>query len=151
MKALKEFDYDLWTTEEKCEKRYWIRVKKTGETSEVTHEVMKFLRNEEKQMRREIATANERGGADLSYDIVPVGEKDSTWLQDPINMENMFLGNIQLEEFKKLLTPLQCSVLEECIMGGKSHESYAEDHGVGKSSVSKHTALIRKKAKKFFI
>ena len=43
-----EFDYDLWTTEDgKC----MVRVKATGETTEVDREVMKMLRNEEKKLR----------------------------------------------------------------------------------------------------
>ena len=44
-----EFDYDLWTTEDgKC----MVRVKRTGEVSEVDREVMKVLRAEEKKLRR---------------------------------------------------------------------------------------------------
>lgn len=40
-----EFDYDLWTTEDgKC----MVRVKITGEVTEVDREVMKILRAEEK-------------------------------------------------------------------------------------------------------
>lgn len=51
-----EFDYDLWTTEDgKC----MVRVKATGETTEVDREVMKALRNEEKKLRRSYDT----GGA----------------------------------------------------------------------------------------
>ena len=44
-----EFDYDLWTTEDgKC----MVRVKNTGEVTEVDREVMKILRTEEKRLRR---------------------------------------------------------------------------------------------------
>lgn len=44
-----EFDYDLWTTEDgKC----MVRVKITGEVTEVDREVMKILRAEEKMLRR---------------------------------------------------------------------------------------------------
>ena len=44
-----EFDYDLWTTEDgKC----MVRVKITGEVTEVDREVMKALRAEEKRIRR---------------------------------------------------------------------------------------------------
>ena len=43
------FDYDLWTTEDgKC----MVRVKITGEVTEVDREVMKALRAEEKRIRR---------------------------------------------------------------------------------------------------
>ena len=47
MKALKEFDYNLWTTEENGVKKYFVGVKATGEVTEVDAEVMKVLRNEE--------------------------------------------------------------------------------------------------------
>lgn len=59
MKALKEFDYNLWTTEENGVKKYFVGVKATGEVTEVDAEVMKVLRNEEKKMRRHIE--EERG------------------------------------------------------------------------------------------
>ena len=40
-----EFDYDLWTTEEgKC----MVRIKATGEVTEVERSVMQVLRSEEK-------------------------------------------------------------------------------------------------------
>lgn len=35
MKALKEFDYNLWTTEENGVKKYFVGVKATGEVTEV--------------------------------------------------------------------------------------------------------------------
>ena len=42
-----EFDYDLWTTEDgKC----MVRVKLTGEVTEVDRKVMKILRAEEKEV-----------------------------------------------------------------------------------------------------
>ena len=44
-----EFDYDLWTTEDgKC----MVRVKSTGEVTEVDRKVMRILRAEEKRLRR---------------------------------------------------------------------------------------------------
>ena len=44
-----EFDYDLWTMEDgKC----MVRVKATGEVTEVDREIMKALRAEEKKLRR---------------------------------------------------------------------------------------------------
>lgn len=53
MKTLKEFDYDLWTTNEDGKKRYFARVKKTGEVTEISLEVRRYLMSLEKQMRRE--------------------------------------------------------------------------------------------------
>lgn len=51
-----EFDYDLWTTEDgKC----MVRVKITGEVTEVDREVMKALRAEEKRIRRALRSNEE--------------------------------------------------------------------------------------------
>ena len=41
MKTLKEFDYDLWAIEENGRKRYFARIKATGEETEVSLEVMR--------------------------------------------------------------------------------------------------------------
>ena len=50
-----EFDYDLWTTEDgKC----MVRVKRTGEVSEVDRKVMRILRAEEKRIRRSYGSDN---------------------------------------------------------------------------------------------
>ena len=50
-----EFDYDLWTTEDgKC----MVRVKRTGEVSEVDRKVMRILRAEEKRIRRSYGFGN---------------------------------------------------------------------------------------------
>jgi len=54
MKSLKEFDYDIWTKEENGNKRCFARIKSTGEITEISIEVMRLLRNEEKKLRREI-------------------------------------------------------------------------------------------------
>ena len=65
-----EFDYDLWTTEDgKC----MVRVKATGEVTEVDREVMKSLRAEEKKLRRSygaVATSDDEDNAKKSSDTV---------------------------------------------------------------------------------
>lgn len=147
MKTLKEFDYDLWATEDGAVKRYWIRVKATGEVSEVSKEVMTLLWNEEKRMRREIKASINRGVSDLSYDALPVDDVDPIWLQDPTSMEENILNEFQLEELRSSLTPAQLSVFEECIVGGKSHTAYAKEFGVSIPLVTKRLDFIRKKAK----
>ena len=74
-----EFDYDLWTTEDgKC----MVRVKATGETTEVDREVMKALRNEERSSgaptipgeHLTAKTARKRSLSVLSLDAVPEDE-----------------------------------------------------------------------------
>ena len=83
-----EFDYDLWTTEDgKC----MVRVKITGEVTEVDREVMKALRAEEKRIRRALRS-NEGTVKDgiahqtRTFSLSAVSENElekSDWLVDP--------------------------------------------------------------------
>ena len=58
-KTPKEFDYDLWTTEDgKC----MVRIKATGEVVEVDRTVMQVLRSEEKRLRRALSSESEPCG-----------------------------------------------------------------------------------------
>ena len=150
MKALKNFDYDLWTTAEGQEKKYWIRIKATGEVTQVTHDVISFLRNEEKQMRRDMEAERERGGQDLSYDLNLCEGQESSWLTDSNDMESEVMEKMRVEEFKSTLTAIQRLVFEECILKGETYEQFALNHGIKKATVSSHVMLIRKKAKIFF-
>ena len=80
MLKVKDFDYDLWTTVEDGVKHYWAKVRETGEITEISHEVMVYLRSEEKRIYREIVmTRNE--GTILSLDIPHDDEKES-WFED---------------------------------------------------------------------
>ena len=101
-------------------------------------------------MRREIESSVNRGGSELSYDACAVEDEESTWLQDENDMEKRIFTKFQLEELQASLTPAQLSVFEECVIGGKSHTKYAEDHSVSISLVTKRLSLIRKKAKFFY-
>ena len=150
MKALRNFDYDLWTTEEGQEKKYWIRVKATGEVTQVSHEVIAYLRNEEKQLRRDMESERARGGQDLSYDFNSCEDQESSWLTDTNDMEAEVIGKMRVEEFQSTLTVIQRLVFQECILEGKTYERFGQEHGIGKTAVSKHITLIRKKAKIFF-
>ena len=150
MNFVKEFEYDLWTTEDRQGKRYWAKAKATGEVTEVSHEVMRFLRSEEKKMWREIESEMERGGADLYLDTLPVGDEGESWLKDPAYTEDDIFWNLRLEEFRMLLTPPQLAVFDECLCGYKNKAEYAAEHGIRKQSVDDSIKLIQKKAKKFF-
>ena len=83
MKTLKEFDYDLWAIEENGRKRYFARIKATGEEAEVSLEVMRLLLSQEKQMRREYAKQQTLGPV-LSLDAIRDGGSmdESAWLLD---------------------------------------------------------------------
>ena len=127
-----EFDYDLWKTEDgKC----MVRVKLTGEVTEVDRNVMKILRREEKQLRRSlqgvpILGCEETGetAAILSLDIVSYdGGEDmsSVWLESPENIENEIMIQFLETELKRSLTAKQLNFYEECLMGGISVSEYA--------------------------
>ena len=143
-----EFDYDLWTTNEGGTKRYWARVKATGEVTEISHEVMCFLRSEEKKMFRENA-AIKKHGSPLSLDLSLEEEKEYWFDDHGIGMSEMEIALVE-EDFRKLLTPIQRAVFDECIIGSTPLKDFANDKGIAKQSVSDVIDGIQKKAKKFF-
>ena len=144
----KEFDYDLWTTNENGTKHYWARVKATGEVTEVSHEVMCFLRAEEKRVYREV-TAIKKHGSPLSLDV-PSGEEKESWFEDHGYGVSEMETELNKEDFRKLLTPIQLAVFEECIVGSTTLTDFATQKGITRQSVSDVVEGIRKKAKKFF-
>ncbi len=153
MKTPIEFDYDLWTTEDgKC----MVRVKSTGEVSEVDRETMRFLRAEEKRMRRGYAARpnNEDDQQDapiLSLDELPADDvKAAAWLADPIDYEELVTTSMLEDSFRRLLTARQFDVYEKCMKGGISMSEYARHLGVDFSTVKEVRNAIRKKLKKFF-
>lgn len=148
MFTTKEFDYDLWTTQEGGTKHYWARVKATGEVSEISIEVMRCLRAEEKRIYREIKAYQKRG-AMLSLEFLYDEEKEG-WLTDYGTGAGEIEKALTEEAFRQLLTPAQLSVFNECLIGGKSQTAYAAIHGISVPMVNKHIQAIRKKAKNFF-
>lgn len=152
MKTLREFDYDLWATEENGKKRYFARVKATGEETEISLKVMRLLLSQEKQMRREYAKRKNVGTV-LSLEAIcdeeDVGE--ASWLLDAEQkIETDILMEDLKDDFCKTLTDNQLSIFSECLIDGKSQTAYAAEHGVTKQSVFDTITLIRKKAKKYF-
>lgn len=152
MKTLKEFDYDLWATEENGQKRYFARVKATHEETEISLEVMRVLLSQEKQMRREYEK-HRKIGKDLSLDAIhDDGTMDeSAWLWDlRQSIDYDLLWEDLISDFCKMLTENQLSILNECLIEGKSQTLYATEHGISLPVVNKQVQAIRKKAKKYF-
>lgn len=143
----KEFDYDLWTTQEGGTKRYWARVKATGEVAEISIEIMRCLRTEEKRIYREIE-ASQKCGAMLSLEFLHDEEKEG-WLSDYGIGASEMESVLTEEAFRQLLTPVQLSVFDECLIRGESQKAYAAAHGITFQMVNKHIHAIRKKAKNF--
>lgn len=149
-----EFDYDLWTTEDgKC----MVRIKLTGEVTEVDREIMKILRSEEKRLRRLLPSRkpdNEdcQQSAVLSIDALPDGDvKESYWLTDPSDFTNEIMINMMEKDFIKTLTPREREVFVFCMRNGREQHEYAAFSGLSISRVCKIVSSVRKKAKNFFI
>ncbi|MBR4232536.1 MAG: hypothetical protein IKR95_04935 [Oscillospiraceae bacterium] len=145
---LNDFDYDLWTSGPEGAKRYWARVRSTGQVTEIDHEVMKYLRKEEKRGYRELADMTVRGTA-LSLDSPTSGEPGD-WAEDRrANMKETEFGIFE-EEFRNTLTPNQLAVYESCMLGSCGVREYARRKGVDHTAVIRTMKAIRKKTEKFF-
>jgi hypothetical protein len=152
MKTLKEFDYDLWAIEENGRKRYFARIKATGEEAEVSLEVMRLLLRQEKQMRREYAKQQTIGPV-LSLDAIRDGGSmdESAWLLDTRQRIDSEVLTAELTDaFCKTLTDSQRSIFTECLIEGKSQTAYAAEHGISVPMVNKQIRAIRGKAKIYF-
>lgn len=150
-----EFDYDLWTTEdEKC----MVRIKRTGEVSEVDRDVFRLLRLEEKRIRREIQGVPVSGCRNTravisSLDYVSNHDSkdlESGWLEDPSRVEDGVVFQDMEHEFEKGLSTIQLEVYNLCVKGDLSYKEYARMRSISSASVSCTLKQIRKKAKKFF-
>ena len=138
-----------------------MRVKATGETTEVDREVMKALRNEEKKLRRSYDTGGASDSEDgedaqpstvLSLDAMPEDDvKASAWLESPEKMEEDIITGLLEQEFIRSLTKPQLDVYMNCMRGNMSMLSYAKQNGLSFSTVKDTRDAIRKKFKKIFL
>ena len=143
-----EFDYDLWTTEDgKC----MVRIKATNEVAEVTREIMRLLRAEEKQMRRlHPAAETDCDTATLSLDTGDPQQGPSSWLADPSDFTQDIAFDMLEATFFQQLTTIQRDVYQAVIKDGLRPYDYAKHKGISPSAVTQHIQAIRRKAKKFF-
>lgn len=147
-----EFDYDLWTTEDgKC----MVRVKATGEVTEVCRNVMRILRTEEKKIRRDNAAkvTNKVNGKKtqlLSLDALPCNAESSAWLEDKRNYAEEVITAVMEEVLRDNLTAKQLDTYIACILKGISYTEYAKGKGTSYQNVQQAICLIRKKAEKLF-
>lgn len=156
MKTPANFEYDLWVSEDgKC----MVRIKRTGETCEVSRETMRLLRCEEKRLRRSQTGVPVSGCREdekkalLSLDYVSVEDAEEmspAWLEDHTSIENDVEVQILEREFRASLTLVQREIYVSCILNGLSYKEFAARKGVTYQSVQQAILLIRKKAKKFF-
>ena len=151
-----EFDYDLWISEDgKC----MVRVKATGETTEVDREVMKMLRNEEKKLRRSYDPSGSSASGDeeetqpstiLSLDAVPEDDvKSSGWLADKEDFTDGVLTKLVIQDFRATLNSIHLAIFDQCLLGDKTIRAFAEEYGLRKSTVWDIANALRKNFKKF--
>ena len=150
MRTIKEFEYHLWAVEEENgAKRYFARVKETGEETEVSQEVMRVLLRDEKRMRREKLKMMDIGGI-LSTDQIVEDETSEQWLTDPYDLEEDVTFQLMEESFVETLTEKQKQFYYACMKSHRTRRSYAEEHNIGTTTAQSLQDAIRKKAKKFF-
>lgn len=157
MKTPKEFDYDLFKDQEgKC----FIRIKRTGDVTEVSDETFRLLRNEAMAMYREqkgIPVYGKKDGKSIVITYTTLlsielgdAEKTPAWLAYDPNIEELVYTQTAEEAFKQELTARQRDIFENCMLKGVSAAEYARNNKVSKPLVSKYVKQIQKIAKKFF-
>ena len=162
MLNLKEFDYILWKD---GEGRCFVKVKFTDEVTEVSEQVFKDLRNEEKRIYRELELKDklysekeeERTKASVMFPTsylseieVDENESESFVLEDMCNFEDEVICKDLEEKFLMLLTKTQKEVFIDVLLGGETQRDFAERKGLNKRAVNNRIEKIRKKAKNFF-
>ncbi len=141
-----EFDYDLWTTVDgKC----MVRVKRTGEVSEVAREVFRLLRAEEKRLRRQCSGRDSEECEDEIGHTIPF-DTSVDWIEDSTVGENDLLLSLIEDEFMATLTPLQREVYQVCIKQGVPEVEYARTVSKSASCICRAKKRVKTLAEKFF-
>lgn len=149
MKTPKGYDYDLWTTVENGEKKYWVRVKKTGDVSEVSQEIMRFLRSEEKSIRRMKEPSKDRE-SDLSLDAIYDDDCSDSWLIDAKNVADVVMARLLAEELIQSLPDRQIDVYFSCMIDGMSIREYCRQRHLSFGAAISAVEAIRKKFEKIY-
>ena len=152
-----EFDYDLWTTEDG---RCMVRVKITGEVTEVDREVMKALRAEEKRIRRALRSnegSEDEDGAEiisdtvLSLDAMPKDDvKSAAWLADSRDCMEELITALKEKELLSILTEKQRELYLAMTREGLTLREFARRKGIGIRAAFDLKAAVQKKFQKNF-
>ena len=159
MKTPKEFDYDLWI--DRTDGQCYVRVKTTGEVSAVNAETFRFLRREEKRLRRETTSPKPGQAPSARHEILhPLsldyaidgadGGLAPAWAVDRDNSSEDALFNLLEEELIRSLTAREADVYKHCIAGGMKYLTYAKATGIDVANITRTVGRIRKRAKKLF-
>ncbi len=146
----KNFDYDLWTTNDDGIKRYWVRIRATQEVVEVDLKTLRFLRAEEKKIYRAIEESRNNAGTVLSYEVFEDEEVSGEWLIDENDLETQVLMQSEIDTVVKTLTPKQFLVYKNCILEGMELREFARKNNLSYSTVKDIRDAIRKNFQKNF-
>lgn len=159
MSYYKEFPYLLWTTDNGA--HCWVRIKKTGEETEVSREIFRELQKEQdriknlnKPLRPDAGKASKLHyeiNHPLSLDCSPEecgSEFDSAWLIVRDTPELQTSAEELEQQLMELLTERQRDCYHCCILLNESTTSYAERNGISKQRVRRIIGQIRQKTKK---
>jgi len=149
MKTYSEFDYGLWTTQEQNGKKYWARIKITGEVIEISAEIMRYLNLEDKRMRRHIEEATAANVAVYSIDTpTDDGLTMMDTVSDSFDLEEDITNKMLIHELKNQLSSGQLNYFIEVFEHGKTLSEYAKEHGISPAAAHKRSAKIANKLKK---
>ena len=135
-----------------------VRVKITGEVTEVKREVMKALRAEEKRIRRALMS-NEGTAKDGTehqpriFSLSAVSENEmekSDWLVDPTSDFSNVEARLFVESAMEMLSPLEKEIFSSCLLEGMPIRQFAERKGMRKSTAWDIANSIRKKLQEIF-
>ena len=155
---VKEFAYDLWTTEDG---RCWARIRATGDVAEISKEVMQELRREEKALIRRKQKPSENAGREalLSYYIerpLSLDEKEEQFESSDMTSWSSFADDLEetviAAEIQRMLiqslTSRQRDCYFCCVIQGESKYDYARRNGLSAQRVSTIFSQIQQKLKK---
>ncbi len=159
MKTPKDFDYDIWKDKDG---HYCVRVKRTGEITRVSEDVVRelwrVLYRMEKERKNTTITGNDgtRHTRLLSLDESPAITPELRFVQNApwlVSQETAY-EDVELavleQDFLKTLTAKQRKIYQLAIKEGQSISACARSCGISSPTVLSHIELIRKKAKLFF-
>lgn len=164
-KSPQKYDYDLWKDENG---RCFVRVKETAEVTEVSEDVMRLLRREEKRMRRASTPFDEQKedsflyrcfyavNHPLSLNVSPEGmsEDDDSygeeWYPSCADTEREAFDSLLQAEMAQQLAPRQEDVFRKCLLEEEGVYEYAHSEGISFQSAYYTLQKAKEKLKKFY-
>ncbi len=159
MKTPKDFDYDIWKDDSG---HYYIRVKRTGETTRVSEEVVRELwrdlyrmdkyhkdttiTDEDGSQHTRILSLNSSG----TMNPVPQSTENIPWLCSREDAYEEIETEMLEQAFLATLTEKQKRLYKLRFKMGLTVPECAKRVGANKRNVDKMIRLIREKAEKFF-